>query len=122
MLKSVQSKSKRAVVYACGPDPKPYEDSGCDYVVLPRINHRLLGPELSFHLSPGYLDLIGLIRNADNPAAAQGRLDNRGYLEAARDKMTHQVWPRVWFFDSPPPGPDNHGAVVTPTPGSQNCR
>lgn len=121
-LKSVQAKSKRAVIYACGPDPKPYEDSGCDYVVLPRINERLLGPELSFHLSPGYLDLIGLVRNADSPGTVQERLENRGYLEAARDHATHQVWPRVWHFESPPASPDNHGAVIASKKGPHNCR
>jgi hypothetical protein len=113
MLKSIQAKSKRAVIYACGPDPKPYENSGCDYVILPRINERLLGPELSFKLSPGYIDLISMMRHTENPATIRARLDNRSYLEAARDKATHQVWPRVWSFRSPTDTPDNHGAVVS---------
>lgn len=116
-LKSVQAKTKRAVVYACGPDPKLYDNAGCDYVILPRINDRLLGPELSFRLSPGYIDLIGMMRTTSDPSSIAGRLDNRSYLEAARDKMTHQVWPRVWHFDSPPNVSDNHGAVISDKTG-----
>ncbi len=119
-LRSVHAKTKRAIVYSCGPDPKPYENAGCDYVILPRINQRLLGPELSFKLSPGYIDLIGMMRKTSDPAIVTGRLDNRSYLEAARDRMTHQIWPRVWHFESPPDVADNHGAVVTTKTG--HCR
>ena len=86
-------------------------------MILPRINERLLGPELSFRLSPGYLDLIGMMRHTSDPATVRGRLDNRGCLEATRDKVTHQVWPRVWSFKSPPDVADNHGAVVAPKTG-----
>lgn len=116
-LNSVQAKTKRAVIYACGPNAGAYNNTGCEYVILPRINQRLLGPELSFRLSPGYLDLIGMMRDNSSAADIRNRLDDRSYLEAARDKLTHQIWPRVWFFEAPSPTPDNHGAVVEP-PGS----
>jgi len=89
---SVKGKNKRALVLACGPDSSCYNIPGFDYVMIPRPDGQILGPQVSLEISPAYKESIGWMRNISDPQEAQKKFSESNFsntLNIARDKAVN---------------------------------
>lgn len=113
-LDSMEAKKKRAVIFACGPDSSAYALPNFDYVILPKADGQLLGPEMSLKITPAYRDAIGWMRECDTADQVRAKFADLSVLHEWRDRaLTFQ-------FDllNGQKHPGSHKpVVVTPPPG-----
>jgi hypothetical protein len=93
-LASFESKSKRALILSCGPVSSAYENSGCDYVAIPRPDGQLLGPEVDLKISPAYRDAIGWLHDCPDGASIQAKFNENNVentVHAIRDRAVNTM-------------------------------
>lgn len=73
-IKSIDAKEKRATILSCGPAAEIYKDVGCEYVIIPRANGEILGPEIDLEFSPAYRETIGWMAEISDPEVIRKKL------------------------------------------------
>lgn len=89
-ITSIEAGKKRATILSCGPESKLFEKTGCEYVIIPRPDGEILGPEFDLKISPAYRDAIGWMAENSDPEAIKKKFN-----ETNLDNMLHGVRDRL---------------------------
>jgi hypothetical protein len=73
-IKSIDAGNKRATILSCGPQSSLFENIGCEYVIIPRANGEILGPEFDLKISPAYREAIGWMKDISDPEVIRKKL------------------------------------------------
>jgi hypothetical protein len=89
-ITSIQAGKKRANILSCGPESKLFEKTGCEYIIIPRPDGEILGPEFDLEFSPAYRDSIGWMAENSDPEAIRKKFN-----ETSLDNMLHYARDRA---------------------------